>query len=155
MSAARTEERRFQDGHCEEGSDEAIDPGWGIFPRSMDNTPYGEFLKIGRPRRLMILPTVKILALGQPDQARMIDLIARVRAAAGRSAVVALSDASVLPCKGGSVSVVATAAGQMKRIEGTVVDVEPRTMVSSGRLVVQDNLTGALVELPAPVVPGE
>ena len=90
-----------------------------------------------------------------PDQARMIDLVARVRAAAGRSEAVAPANAMAMPCKGGRVSFTTTASGQMKRGEGTVVELEPRTGVSSGRLIVQDNVTGALVELPAPVIPGD
>ena len=99
----------------------------------------------------MMAPAVNITALGQPDQARMIDLVARFRAA-GRSPEIVFSDANGWPRKGGNVSVITSTAGQMKKIQGTVVELEPRTSVSSGRLVVRDNLTGAVVELPAPVI---
>ena len=82
----------------------------------------------------------------------MIDIVAKVRTAAARGTEVFLSDGSGWPCKGGNISVVTTTAGQMKKIEGTVVELEPRTAVSPGRLVVQDNTTGAQVELPAPTI---
>ena len=95
---------------------------------------------------------MRIPAIGPPDQARMIDIVARARAADGRSPAVSFSVASEWPCKGENISVVMTTAGQMRKIEGTVVAVEPRTAVSSGRLVVQDNLSGNVIELPAPVV---
>ncbi len=83
----------------------------------------------------------------------MIDLVARVRAAAGRSADVALSNASDWPQTGGSISMITAAAGRMRRIEGTVVELDPQTAVSPGRMIVQDNLTGSLVELPVPEAP--
>jgi len=41
---------------------------------------------------------------------------------------------------------------QMKKIEGTVVELEPRTPVSTGRLLVRDSSSGELVELPAPML---
>jgi hypothetical protein len=82
----------------------------------------------------------------------MINIVARIRAAAGRTSAVSFSDATGWPQKGANISVVMTTAGQMRKIEGTVVELEPRTSVSSGRLLVQDNASGRLVELPAPMM---
>ena len=79
--------------------------------------------------------------------------MARHRASsAPRSPDVTFTDSTGWPRKGGSVSVVASLAGQMKTIEGTVLELEPRTAVSSGRLIVQDNSTGEMIELPAPII---
>lgn len=94
---------------------------------------------------------MRILAIGPPDQARMIEIVGRVRSATSRNPATSISIATGWPRKGESISVVMATAGQLQKIEGTVVAMEPRTAVSSGRLLVQDNLSGKLVELPAPV----
>jgi hypothetical protein len=82
----------------------------------------------------------------------MVDIVARVRSAGSRSFAVSLSAATGWPRKGESISVFMAAAGQMKKIEGTVVELEPRTPVSTGRLLVRDSSSGELVELPAPML---
>jgi hypothetical protein len=63
---------------------------------------------------------------------------------------VTFNNATGWPQKGDSVSLVTSSSGRMRKIEGTVVELEPRTSVSLGRLLVRDNVTGALIELPAP-----
>jgi hypothetical protein len=99
----------------------------------------------------MVSLTVQIPASAPPDQARMIDLMKRIRAPVVRNPDVSLVDITGWPQKGQSISVVTAASGGMKQIVGTVVELEPRTAVSLGRLVVEDEATGALIELPAPI----
>jgi len=81
----------------------------------------------------------------------MISLLSKVRPAPDRSPAVAADVSTGWPSKGGNVSIVATTSGELKKIEGTVVELEPSTAVSLGRMVVQDDTTGALLELPAPL----
>jgi len=50
--------------------------------------------------------------LGQSDQARMVDIVARVRSAGSRSFAVSLSAATGWPRKGESISVFMAAAGR-------------------------------------------
>jgi hypothetical protein len=45
-----------------------------------------------------------------------------------------------------------TAAGHSQKIQGMVVSLEPQTSVSPGHLVLEDNATGALINLPAPIM---
>ncbi len=80
----------------------------------------------------------------------MINIVAKVQAAGKTTPDIVVSSITGWPQKGQNISVIAAMAGKMKTIRGTVVDLEPRTAVSSGRMVVQDSTTGALVELPAP-----
>ena len=98
----------------------------------------------------MMSPTVKIPASAPPDQTRMIDIMNKIRATATRVLDVTFNNATGWPQKGDSVSLVTSSSGRMRKIEGTVVELEPRTSVSLGRLLVRDNVTGALIELPAP-----
>jgi hypothetical protein len=101
----------------------------------------------------MINPaTMNIPAVGPTDQARMIALIARMRNSADRNAGASLGAAAGSPHKGGNISVIATTSGRMRQIQGTVVELDPRTAVSTGSLIVEDTNTGELVQLPAPVV---
>ncbi len=105
-------------------------------------------------RRMMNLATMNIPAVGSTDQARMIGLIARMRSSASRNADTSLPVTSGSPHKGGNISVTATTSGQMRQIQGTVVELNPRTAVSTGSLIVEDTNTGELVQLPAPMVLG-
>jgi hypothetical protein len=95
---------------------------------------------------------VNITASGHADQARIIDLMAKVHAAGKTPSGFAVSGVTGWPQKGQNISVSTAMAGRLTTIQGTVVALEPRTAVSAGRMVVQDNTTGALVELPAPAI---
>jgi len=85
----------------------------------------------------------------------MIDIVSRVQSPAGRSPVVTLSPGTGWPRKGDSISVVMTAAGHSRNVEGVVISLEPRTSVSAGRLLMQDTVTGQMIDLPAPVTTQE
>jgi hypothetical protein len=82
----------------------------------------------------------------------MIDLSSGARSPSNRSPAVTFSDVTGWPQKGQSISVMMTASGQARKIEGVVVALEPRTAVSPGRLTMQDSATGVLIDLPAPIM---